>query len=66
MLAALGSVVPAGKAASAIEFTSGEARLKGLQLDPGESDSVTTRLKTLGYALRPDGESLVLKQDTAP
>lgn len=66
MLAALGTALPAHKLASAIEFTSGEVRLKRLQLDPGESDNVNAKLKAQGYILRPEGDSLVIQQGATP
>jgi general secretion pathway protein L len=66
MLGAMGSVLPAGKAATAIDFTAGEARLKGLNLGADESASIIAKLKSLGYATRTEGDSLLIKPESAP
>ncbi|WP_309679299.1 type II secretion system protein GspL [Polaromonas sp.] len=63
MLAALGTALPAEMAAGSIEFTGGEARIKGLQLAAQDAAGVAGQLKSLGYSARLDGETLLLKQD---
>lgn len=49
MLAAIGSI--AGAAPTAIEFTPGELRLKGVALSAGELTQAQARLRPLGYRL---------------
>ena len=63
ILAALGAATPAEKSASAIEFSAGEARIKGLQLSPQESGDLSARLRGLGYTARLEGDTTIVKQD---
>ena len=66
MLGALASALPEGQAISAMEYTSGEARLKGLSLDPEASAALNAKLRPLGYTARAEGDGLLLKQVSAP
>lgn len=66
MLALLGTALPAGQAASGLEFSAGETRLKGINLDATELSSMNARLRPLGYSARQDGSSLVTRQEIAP
>lgn len=66
MLAALGAALPAGKAASGLEFSAGETQLKDIQLDAEALSSLNARLRPLGYSARQDGNSLVTRQETTP
>jgi general secretion pathway protein L len=66
MLAALGTALPAGRSASAIEFVAGEARLKGLQLRAQEASSLSVRLKGAGYAARQEGDTVLIQQQPTP
>ncbi len=66
MLGAVGSVLPAGKTLSGLDFTAGEARLKGLNLDTDTAASVSARLRPLGYSARTEGDSLLIKEESAP
>jgi len=63
ILGAMGAALPAGKSVTGIEFSAGEARLKGLALNAAEAASVTAKLKTLGYAARTEGDSLLIKPE---
>ncbi|MBC7608499.1 MAG: general secretion pathway protein GspL [Polaromonas sp.] len=65
ILAALGTATPADKAASAIEFSAGEARIKGLQLNPQEAGDLSARLRGQGYSVRLEGDTAVIRQDIA-
>ncbi|MCJ0764937.1 type II secretion system protein GspL [Variovorax terrae] len=66
MLGALSSAVPADRSASAIEFSAGETRLKGLGLSAEDISALAGKLQAQGYAARADGDSLVVRQETAP
>lgn len=61
MLAALGAAAPADRSASAIDFLAGEVKVKGLQLTPQEAPSLSAQLGAQGYAVRQEGDTLVLK-----
>jgi general secretion pathway protein L len=66
MLGAASAVVPAGKTVTALEFSAGELRLKGLQLKTEEAATVGTLLKTQGYRARVEADALVLQAGAQP
>jgi general secretion pathway protein L len=66
MLGAAGTALPAGKTVTAIEFSAGELRFKGLQLKPEEAATVTTLLKAQGYRVRSEADALVLQAGSQP
>jgi general secretion pathway protein L len=66
LLGAFGAVAPVGTIPAAIEFVSGELRLKGLSLPPEALAAVTFKLRPQGYAASAEGDSLVLKQVAGP
>ncbi len=63
MLAAAGMALPAGRVPGGIEFSAGEAKLKGLQLSPQEASSLSLQLKNIGYAARVEGGTAVIRPD---
>ncbi|MES2946833.1 MAG: type II secretion system protein GspL [Pseudomonadota bacterium] len=63
ILAALASVAPEGSTLTAIDYSAGEARLKGLPTDQQEVGGLYAQLAALGYSLRLDGEVSVIRQD---
>jgi len=65
MLAAAGSALPAGRVPASIEFAAGEARLKGLQLNPQEASSLALQLKNTGYEARVEGDNAVIRPGSA-
>ena len=65
LLAAVGSALPADRAAGAIEFSAGEARIRGLKLSAQEGSALAIRLKSQGFTARLEGEVLTVKQDNA-
>jgi general secretion pathway protein L len=65
ILGAVSLAVPAGQALTAIDFVSGEARLKGMQLNPAQADSLVTQLKAHGYTARFEGEQLLVQQESS-
>ncbi len=66
MMDALGLVVPAGKVPSAIEFTPGELRVKGLSAQPEDITALSFRLKPQAYVAGAEGDSLVIRPMAIP
>lgn len=66
ILATLGSALPAGRVPASIEYVSGEARIKGLQLSAQEESGLSAKLQGLGYAAKLDGDTAVVKQAVTP
>jgi general secretion pathway protein L len=66
MLAALSTSVPAERSATAIEFSNGELRVKGVASSPDEAQRVGAGLKSRGYSSVLQGDSLVLTQEATP
>ena len=66
MLAAAGAALPAGRTPSGIEFAAGEAKLKGLQLSAQEGTNMSLQLKNIGYAGRVEGDTVIIRPDSAP
>src|SRR6185312_282781 len=62
ILGALSTVAPTGKSINAIEYGAGEVRVKGLELPPDAARA----LLSAGYTARIDGDSLLVRQETAP
>jgi general secretion pathway protein L len=63
ILTALSAVTATDQALTAIEYTAGEARFKGLQLKPGEAEELAARLRAHGYTARTEGEQLVIQPE---
>ena len=66
MLAAFGLVAPPGSIPTALEFSAGELRLKGLRLKPEEISAIAFKLKAQAYAVSMEGDSLLIKQGLTP
>jgi general secretion pathway protein L len=66
LLSHLEAVTPAGYAPTAIDFAPGELRLKGPPFKPDELSAMAFKLKPRGYGLSAQGDSLLLKQVSAP
>lgn len=66
LLSHLEAVAPAGYAPTAIDFVPGELRLKGPAFKPDEVAAMAFKLKPRGYGLSMDGDSLLIKQVSAP
>jgi general secretion pathway protein L len=64
MLAAAGSALPSGRVPGGIEFAAGEAKLKGLQLSGQEGTNMSLQLKNIGYAVRVEGDTAIIKPDS--
>jgi general secretion pathway protein L len=66
MLTVLSTFTPTSHALTEIDFTPGEARLKGLQLQAGEATQLGAQLRTKGYAMRTEGDAMVIRMETRP
>lgn len=65
MLAALAGSLPAGRVPSAIDYSGGQLRLRGVTLSPAEMESVQTGLRNRGYNARGEGDLLLVQAETA-
>lgn len=61
MLSAVGAAVPPQQALSEIDYSAGEARLKGLKLGADEGSEFSSRLRALGYGARRDPDGWVIR-----
>jgi len=61
LLAAIGTALPEGRSPRGLEFAGDELRLRGLDLAAAEAATFSDRLRTLGIAVRSDGDVLVVK-----
>ena len=61
LLAAAGAALPAGRRPTAIEYTPGELRLRGIALAPEEEAALSARLQAAGYRAQLDDGSLLLR-----
>lgn len=66
LLAAAGSALPDGQQPTAIEYTPGELRLRGIALAPEAEPALSARLQAAGYRLRQDDGSLQLRAEGMP
>ena len=66
ILASFGAVALVGSASTAIEYIANEVRFKGLGLAPSQVAEAAGKLKTQGYAVRAEGDSLVIKPEANP
>jgi len=65
MLAALGGVLPPGRIATAIDYSAGQLRLRGLQLTAEELSRVSGQLAPRGYQARGEGDLLLVQAEAA-
>ena len=66
MMGAFAAQAPASTTASALEFTSGEMRLKGLKLKPDDIEAISFKLKPQAYTASAEGDGVVIRQVEAP
>jgi general secretion pathway protein L len=65
MLAALAASLPKGRIPSAIDFSAGQLRLRGLGLQESEVASIATALSSRGYGARSEGDLLLVQAEAA-
>lgn len=66
LLGALSTAAPPDRPVSAVEFTNGELRVKGLALRPDEAQSLAGALKGQGLSAVSQGDTLVVSQGGLP
>ncbi len=66
MMGAFAALVPLNTAPSALEFSAGELRLKGLKIKPDELNAISFKLKPQAYAASAEGDAVLIKQIAAP
>lgn len=66
MLGAVGAAVPPGQAATAVEYISGEARVRGLPVSGGDGMALVSKLQQRGMSAQVEADGLVLKPGGAP
>lgn len=66
MLSAVGSAVAPQQTLNEIDYSAGQARLRGLQLGADEGSEFSNRLRALGYTARRDPDGWVIRPESAP
>lgn len=66
LLAAAGGALPAGRLPTAIDYTSGELRLRGIELQPDELAAANDRLAAAGYQAALQDGALVVREGARP
>jgi general secretion pathway protein L len=65
MLSALAAASPPNRPVTALDYTSGELRVKGLALSPDEARGVAAGMRGQGYSAVQQGDTLVITQETS-
>ena len=66
LLAAAAQALPLNRQPTAIDFSAGELRLRGIALSDEEEAATRSAAQALGYRLSADGDSLLLRAETLP
>jgi general secretion pathway protein L len=66
MLAAAGTALADGQLPTSIEYTPGELRLRGMDMNSDDEAALLARLQASGYQARPDDGSLLLRAEGNP
>lgn len=66
LLAAAAQALPPDRQPTAIDFSAGELRLRGISLSDEEQAATRSAAQALGYRLSADGDSLLLRAETLP
>ena len=66
ILASFGALALISSAPSAIEYAANEVRFKGLGLAASQVAEAAGQLKTQGYAVRSEGDSVLIKPESNP
>jgi general secretion pathway protein L len=65
MLAALAASLPANKLPTAIDYSAGQLRLRGLGLGMADTSALSTTLASRGYNARSEGDLLLVQAEAA-
>ena len=63
MLGALAASLPAGRVPTAIDYSAGQLRLRGLGLQPSDESSLASTLSARGYSARLEGDLLLVQAE---
>jgi len=63
MLAALGASLPPGRVPTAIDYSAGQLRLRGLNLSATETGALTNTMSGRGYTARSEGDLLLVQAE---
>ncbi|RZL92052.1 MAG: general secretion pathway protein GspL [Variovorax sp.] len=63
MLGALATSLPAGRTPTAVDYSAGQLRLRGMGLQAGELGALTTTLSARGYSARSEGDLLLVQAE---
>jgi len=66
LLAAAAHALPPDRQPTAIDFSAGELRLRGIALDDAEAAAAHSAAQALGYRLGTEGDSLLVRAETRP
>ena len=66
MVGALATNLPLGRTPSAVDYTNGQLRLRGLGLQPSEVSQITGAMAPRGYNVRTEGDLLLVQAETTP
>ncbi|MEJ7685736.1 MAG: type II secretion system protein GspL [Variovorax sp.] len=65
MLGALAASLPPGRVPTAIDYSAGQLRLRGLGLQVSEAERVAATLSSRGYAARSEGDLLLVQAEAS-
>lgn len=63
MLGALAASLPPGRVPTAIDYSAGQLRLRGLGLQPSDENNLVTTLSARGYSARLEGDLLLVQAE---
>lgn len=63
MLGALATSLPAGRIPTAVDYSAGQLRLRGLALGMSETNALSTTLASRGYSARSEGDLLLVQAE---
>ena len=63
MIGALATNLPPGRTPSAVDYTNGQLRLRGLGLQPSEVSQITNAMAPRGYNVRTEGDLLLVQAE---
>ncbi|GAA4329543.1 hypothetical protein GCM10023165_02570 [Variovorax defluvii] len=63
MLSAVATSLPPGRVPTAIDYTAGQLRLRGLGLQPSEASRIAATLSARGYGARSEGDLLLVQAE---
>ena len=66
LLGHLSALLPAEQSLSAIAFSAGQARLKGLSLSTEQAATLSAQMKTRGYSAQPEADSWLIRPSKPP